>query len=187
MPQATICTLKPNVTREEAVRVLSPRGVRSLLAPARRNLLHQVAEAYVPFRLYEVRFEGMSGSAPAQTRLFALDAVEGALDLFEFPRLPAENELLHIATRNCLPATLGEARAVSLLTEKVLRIVFQQGFFRVRRPKLTAACLPLDFHMPYWLGFYGADGALKCRVLDAVRRRMEGAKARTLFEHWLAA
>jgi hypothetical protein len=41
--------------------------------------------------------------------------------------------------------------------------------------------------MPYWLGFYGADGALRCRVLDAVRRRMEGAKARALFEHWLAA
>jgi hypothetical protein len=57
----------------------------------------------------------------------------------------------------------------------------------VRRPKLTVACLPLDFHMPYWLGFYGADGALRCRVLDAVRRRMEGAKARALFEHWLAA
>ena len=187
MPQATICTLKPNVTRAEAVRILTPRGLRRLLAPARRNLLHQVAEAYVPYRLYEVRFEGMSGKAPAQTRLFALDAVEGTLDLFEFPRIPGEDELVRIETRNLLAAGLEEARAQSLLAEKILRIVFQQGFFRVRRPKLTVACLPLDFHMPYWLGFYGADGALRCRVLDAVRRRMEGAKARTLFEHWLAA
>jgi len=74
-----------------------------------------------------------------------------------------------------------------LLTDKVLRIVFQQGFFRVRKPKLDIARIPLDFHMPYWPGFYGADSALTCRVLDAVRRRMEGAKARALFEHWLAA
>jgi len=28
---------------------------------------------------------------------------------------------------------------------------------------------------------------LRCRVLNAVRRRMEGAKASALFESWLAA
>jgi hypothetical protein len=28
---------------------------------------------------------------------------------------------------------------------------------------------------------------LRCRVLDAVRRRVEGAKASALFEGWLAA
>jgi hypothetical protein len=41
-------------------------------------------------------------------------------------------------------------------------------------------------HVPYWLGFYG-NAALRCRVLNAVRRRMEGAKASALFESWLAA
>ena len=187
MQPATIRSLKPNVTREEAVRVFTPRGLRGLVAAARRNLLQQVADAYVPYRLYQVRLEGMSGWAPAQTRLFALDAVQGSLDLFEFPRLPGEDELLRVETRNCLAPALAEDRAESLLTEKVLRIVFQQGFFRVRRPKLELARIPLDFHMPYWLGFYGTDGALRCRVLDAVRHRMEGAKARALFEHWLAA
>jgi hypothetical protein len=28
---------------------------------------------------------------------------------------------------------------------------------------------------------------LRCRVMDAVRRRMEGEKATELFENWLAA
>jgi len=89
MQPAMIYTLKPNVTREEAIRILEPRGLRRLLAPAQRNLLRQVAEAYVPYRLYQVRLAGMSGKAPAQTRLFALDAVQGTLDLFEFPRAGA--------------------------------------------------------------------------------------------------
>jgi len=187
MQPAAICTLKPNVSREEAIRILDPRGLRRLLASAQRNLLRQVADAYVPYRVYQVRLEGMSGNAPAQTRVFALDAVQGTLDLFEFPRIPGREDLLHVETRNRLEPGLDESRGEQLLTDKVLRIVFQQGFFRVRKPKLEIARIPLDFHMPYWLGFYGADGALTCRVLDAVRRRMEGAKARALFEHWLAA
>jgi hypothetical protein len=41
-------------------------------------------------------------------------------------------------------------------------------------------------HVPYWLGFYG-NAAARCRVLNAVRRRIEGAKASALFESWLAA
>jgi hypothetical protein len=187
MQITAITTLKPNVTREEAIALLEPRGWRSLLARANRNLLRQVADVYVPYRFYRVRLEGMSGNAPAQTRLFALDAAQGSLDLFEFPGIPAEKDLLRVETRNRLEATLAEERGQSLLREKVLRIVFQQGFFRVRNPKIELERLPLDLHMPYWIGFYGADGAVQCRVLDAVRRRMEGAKARALFEHWLAA
>jgi hypothetical protein len=187
MQPAAIYTLKPNVTQEEAVRILQPHGLRRLLAPARKTLLRRVADAYVPYRLYQARLHGMSGNAPAQTRLFALDAVQGTLDLFEFPRAPGKEDLLLVETRNRLEPCLEESRGQSLLAEKVLRIVFQQGFFRVREPKIELQRIPMDFHMPYWLGFYGSDGALNCRVLDAVRRRMEGAKARALFEHWLAA
>jgi len=28
---------------------------------------------------------------------------------------------------------------------------------------------------------------VRCRVIDALRRRVEGAKASAFFEHWLAA
>jgi hypothetical protein len=46
---------------------------------------------------------------------------------------------------------------------------------------------PLELHLPYWLGFYDAQGKVRCRVLDAMRRRIEGPKASAFFEQWLAA
>jgi hypothetical protein len=69
----------------------------------------------------------------------------------------------------------------------VLRVIFQQGFFKLRSIKLETERLPGELHLPYWLGFYGTPDGLRCRVLDAVRRRVEGAKASALFEQWLAA
>jgi hypothetical protein len=45
---------------------------------------------------------------------------------------------------------------------------------------------PVELHVPYWLGFYGNKVA-RCRAMDAVRRRIEGAKATALFESWIAA
>ena len=77
-------------------------------------------------------------------------------------------------------------RSESLLREKLLRVIFQQGFFKVRDLKLEIAPQPMELHVPYWLAFYG-DRLLRCRVMDAVRRRIEGAKASAFFEHWLAA
>jgi hypothetical protein len=45
--------------------------------------------------------------------------------------------------------------------------------------------VPLDLHVPYWIGLYGTTAVRRLRVLDAVRRRFEGGKARALFEAWL--
>jgi hypothetical protein len=56
----------------------------------------------------------------------------------------------------------------------------------VRDLNLEIAPEALELHIPYWLGFYGR-AFLRCRVLNAVRRRMEGAKAAALFESWLTA
>ncbi len=69
----------------------------------------------------------------------------------------------------------------------MLRLLFQSGFFKVRAPRVSVETVGVSFGIPYWLGFYGEDGSLRCRVLDAVRRRMEGEKATVLFEQWLAA
>jgi hypothetical protein len=76
---------------------------------------------------------------------------------------------------------------VELLREKVLRIIFQQGFFKLREPRLDITREPGEIYLPYWLGFYGGGETVRCRVLDAVRRRIEGAKASAFFEQWLAA
>jgi hypothetical protein len=179
-----IRSLKPSVSQEDAIRTFSSRGFATLFWQVRNGPLQRIAAAYVPYWVYQVRYE--VGKA-TQTRLFALDAVDGSLDLFEFPRLPDPRELLSIETRNFLRPSLTEARAEELLREKVLRLIFQQGFFKLREPGFAIVREPIALHLPYWLGFYGARGAVCCRVMDAVRRRVEGAKAAAFFERWLAA
>jgi hypothetical protein len=180
----TIRILKPNVSRDDAIGAFSSRGFANGVWQMRNGPLQRIADAYVPCWIYRVRYE--LGST-TQTRFFALDAVDGSLDLFEFPRLPGPQEFLSIETRNFLRPSLTQARAEELLREKVLRVIFPQGFFKLRERGLDVVREPLELYLPYWLGFYGARGVVRCRVMDAVRRRVEGAKASALFEHWLAA
>jgi hypothetical protein len=183
MPIMPIRSLRPSVSQDEAVRTFTSAGLGALYWRMRSGPLQRVAQVYVPFLLFRVQYE--IGRA-AQTRFFAIDVVDGSLDLFEFPGVPQEDQFLTVETRNCLRPSLTEARAEELLREKVLRVIFQQGFFKLREPKLKALREPVDLYLPYWLAFYGQE-ALRCRVMDAVRRRIEGAKASSLFEEWLAA
>jgi hypothetical protein len=181
MSTKIIHALKPNVTQEEALRVFSSAGVSALYWRMRSGPLRRIADVYVPYYLYRVKYTG----APA--RLFAIDAVDGSLDLFEFPRIPGEPELQALDGRNLLQAALTEKRGAELLRDKVLRIIFQQGFFKIRAAHLEITPVRCEMHLPYWLGFHERDGLVHCRVMDAVRRRMEGAKASAFFEQWLAA
>ncbi len=98
MNTCAIRALKPNVTQEEAVRAFSGTGVSALYWRMRSGPLRRIADAYVPYFLFRVKYAG------APTRLFAIDAVDGSLDLFEFPRIPVERELLEMEGRNRLKA-----------------------------------------------------------------------------------
>jgi len=40
--------------------------------------------------------------------------------------------------------------------------------------------------IPYWVGFYGDEHNLNLTVLNAVRRTVEGSKARRLVKSWLS-
>jgi hypothetical protein len=183
-PCTSILAIRPSVSRQEALRAFRASGLSAVYWRAVRGPLQRIAASYVPFRLYHVEYEI---GAARHSRCFALDRVQGMLDLFEFPSEPSSERLTEIDTRNHLPVLLDHAQSESLLREKVLRIIFQQGFFRIREVRLDIQPSSLSFHMPYWLGFYGVDGRLRCRVMDAVRRRMEGTKASQLFENWLEA
>lgn len=178
-----IQTLKPNVTQQEALRTFSGAGLSTLYWRMRSGPLRRIADAYVPYWLYRVQYN--MGRATHST-LFAIDAVNGSLDLFTFARIPDATDLMSVHTRNYVTPSLQLPSAEALLRQKVLRVIFQQGFFKVRNLNLVIAREPLELHVPYWLGFYGHVAA-RCRVLNAVRRRMEGAKASALFESWLAA
>ena len=181
---STIQSLRPTVTREDAIQAFSASGPASWYWKLRSGSLQSIADAYIPFRVYRVRFPV---GGVQRTHLFAMDAVDGSLDLFEFPAPPGDAETVAVSTRNHPPPTLSEALSLEFLREKVLRVIFQQGFFKLRSVKLETERLRGELYVPYWLGFYGTPEDLRCRVLDAVRRRIEGAKASALFEHWLAA
>jgi hypothetical protein len=179
-----IQSLKPNVTKEDALCFFRSGIFSAAYWRLRSGPLQRIAEAYVPFWVYRVRYE-MVG-APS-TRIFALDAVHGTLDLYEFPQIPRGEDLRTIHTRNRIMPRLEPDAAEELLRMKVLRVLFQQGFFKLRALKVEIERMPLELHLPYWLAFYGNNGTAKCRVMDAVRRRIEGAKAASFFEEWLAA
>ena len=183
MGTVSIRTIRPNVSQNEALRKFSSIGLGTIYRRVRVGPLRLIAGVYVPFFLYRVQYQ--FGRAP-QTRFFAIDAVEGSLDLFEFPGVPEDSQLVDVETRNCLRPALTEKRAEELLRDKVLRVIFQQGFFKLRESNLACVRVPIELHLPYWLAFYGEETA-RCRVIDAVRRRIEGAKAAAFFEEWLAA
>ena len=179
----SIEALKPNVSQSDALQKFSAAGPVALLRNLRLGPLQRIAEVYVPFQLYRVNY---NLGREHQSRLFAIDAIQGSLDLFEFAALPTPDELARIETRNALATNLSDDLAQELLHEKVLRVIFQQGFFKLRDAHLTIEHIPLNLHLAYWLAFYGR-GTVRCRVLDATRNRIEGAKAAALFETWLVS
>jgi hypothetical protein len=178
---ASIQTIKPKISQSDALHKFSAFGPATLLRTLRMGPLQRIAQVYVPFHLYRVDYDL---GREHQARLFAIDAVEGSLDLFEFPAPPKQDDLSEVETKNGLPVNLDDNTAQALLREKVLRVIFQQGFFKLRDANLTFQRLPLDLHFAYWLAFYGKE-TLRCRVLDATRGKIEGAKAAALFETWL--
>lgn len=176
-----IRSLKPNVTREEAVRHFSEGLANGALAWL-RGPVRSLAELYIPFRLFEVK---ISSAGREQAQTFALDAVRGVLDLYQLPA-PADREnVIILDTRNVIPTGLGATAAAERLQEKVRRMVFARGFFRVRGLKIEAIPVPGEICVPYWVCFRGTDERVHLAVMDAVRRRPEGAKVRRLVEEWL--
>lgn len=178
---AVLHSLRPNVSEAEALTAFRG-GIGARLAGLWGTPLRALAAVYVPFHLYRVE---IANGPRRQTSHFAIDAVSGVLDLYRFEDAPADEALVEVRTRNRLAPRLADGEARHLLGEKLRRAVFQTGFFRVRSLSFDAQLAPLELHVPYWVGFHGDDAVRGLRVLDAVRRRFEGGKARALFDDWL--
>src|SRR3984957_9150944 len=108
MRPTSIVALRANVTREDAVREFSSRGLSSMYWRMTAGRLQRIAEAYVPYQFYEVSY--VMTRAP-QKRLFAMDVVDGSLDLFEFPQLPSPQQLVTTETRNRVESSLATGAA----------------------------------------------------------------------------
>jgi hypothetical protein len=178
-----IRSLKANVTQEEAVEAFS-RGLWPTIQGSISGPLRCVAEFYVPFRLHQAE---ISNGGKRENLFFGLDAVNGSLDLYYFNQLPPDGEVIDRESRNCLRARLDANQATELLRAKVRRMLFNSGFFRIRNLEIRLSPLEGEIHIPYWVGFRGQSGHASFVVMDAVRRRIEGAKVRQLLQGWLTS
>ena len=179
---ARIRSLKANVTREEAMQQFSS-GVFDFLRETTFGPLRSVADFYIPFRLFQI--EILNGGKRDQ-RIFGLDAVNGSLDLYHFEQLPGERELTYLETRNCSEVLLGE-EGNQIVIAKVQRLLFSAGFFRMRNLRITAEPIAGEIYVPYWVGFRGRGLRARLAVIDAVRRKPEGARVRQLLRTWLTS
>ena len=183
---ARIRSLKPNVTRDEAIAQFSSGGPVDLMRQAVFGPVCSVAEFYVPFHLFQV---DVLNRGRREQRVLGLDAVNGSLDLYQFEQLPGPQEVTCVETRNCPPALLDDSQAAAMIRSKVQRVLFATGFFRVRGLEITANLIPGEIHIPYWVGWRRHRHGVHARVvvMDAVRRQVEGAKVRYLLQNWLTS
>lgn len=177
----TISSLKPNVSREDALRHFT-EGTRAVAADILRGPARSMADLYIPYRLFQVNIRN---DGREEKKIYAIDAVEGTLDLFSFPQLPPEQGLLTVKTRNFLPSRLQPEQATEKLIDKVRRLLFSRGFSRLRNPEIEAAAIGDNLYFPYWVCFRGREHAAKLEIMDAVRRKSEGGKVRAMVRDWL--
>lgn len=176
-----IRSLKANVTREQALRYFTA-GALNRAADVIRGRVRSIAELYIPYRVFQVKI--ISGGRK-ESHIFALETVRGVLDLYQFSSIPSDRDLIALETRNVLPAVLDASEAEERVMSKVRRMIFKRGFFKLRDLRIEAMSLPGDVCVPYWVCFRGSGDRVHLAVLDAVRRRPEGARVRQLVEDWL--
>jgi hypothetical protein len=177
-----IRSLKPVVGHELALRKLSPTGPSGIIRRWMSGELLGLSEIYIPYRLYKVCVDDRSVRT---TRCMAVDAVSGNLDPFEFAAPPTPDHCIHMETPNYFPARLSEAETQASAREKVRRLLFSAGFFRLAKPVISSELIQAEFYFPYWAGFYGAAENVQVLMLDAVRGTIEGSKASTSIRSWL--
>ena len=181
---ARIRSLRPNVSRDEAIDQFSSGGPVELLRQLAFGPVRSVAEFFIPFRLFQVE---ILNSGKRDRRVLGLDVVTGSLDLYHFEQLPGPGEVVVVESRNCPPALLDDAQAMELLIAKVRRVLFTTGFFRMRNLEISAEPIAGEICIPYWVGFRGRGTQARFVVMDGVRRRIEGAKVRNLLRTWLTS
>ena len=172
--------LKPNVTREQALQLFTA-GPLAFATGLVHGRARSISDLCIPYRFFQVK---VKTRGKEEARIFALEAFRGVMDLYEFSEVPTEADLLTVNTRNFLPSTLQDVHAHDALIAKVRRLIFTRGFFRIRDLHIQAIPLATEVYIPYWICFRGTN-SVYISILDAIRRKPEGAKARHLVEDWL--
>jgi hypothetical protein len=180
--KVTIDSLKPNVTLNEARRLMTTDGLGGMFRYLRLGRLRCITQFYIPFDIFDLKIHR---NGRVETGFVAVDAVNATLDPYAFEHPPLETDCVTLDTRNTIPRLLTLAASQKNAEERVRRLLYQRGFFRISQLKIEASRRPSGICVPYWVGFFGTESQLRMAVLDAVRRRVEGAKVRALVQEWL--
>ena len=173
--------LRPNVSRDQALAEFSRAGWLNRIA---RGALRRVADIYIPHRLYRVE---LRERGEARTIFLAVDSVRAGFDSFIFSAVPSGPELVEMRARNHPEPCVSEEQTRSVALERARRLAYERGLLRIRGLSLSAELVLPELHIPYWAGFFGRGArASRVQVLDAVRRRREGAKLCAFVCEWLA-
>ena len=143
---------------------------------------HGIADIYIPYRLYKVT---LNDRRIRSVRFYAVDAAVGTLDPYEFATPPQPDSWVTVETCNFHPIRLNEDQTRRLLVEKVRRVLYSRGFFRLTNPLISADLIEPEFYLPYWAGFYGDKQDVRIVILNGVRQKVEGSKVRRLVKTWL--
>jgi hypothetical protein len=170
-----ITSIKPDITREQAVAKF--RGAFSQL---RHGRLRIAADFYVPYRFFQMSWN--TGRRKTDT-ILAADAVTGKFDLIEFDRLPGELERMSVDTSMFAEERINEEEAYRLVGERMMRLVFMKGFFKLSRVNVEIN-LAASLHLPYWVGVYERQGRARLEIINALQGRFEGAKLREIVAEW---
>lgn len=174
-----ICSLRPNVTEEEAIEYFSGCDLPGFLRRLTVGPLRYVAPFYIPFRIVQVTIENHETHTTCSV---AVDAIIGSLDVYCFDKTPITT--IVVETRNRATPRLSDSEASQIAKDKSCRLLFRKGFFRLRQLNIHAIAIG-ELHVPYWMGFYGRGAVVHLSVIDAVRRTHEGAKTRRLIHKHL--
>lgn len=176
---ATIYSVKPNLPRSAAIRMLRGKTAFKIIQQIWPGQLRTIADAYIPLRIFRTEIRN---AAKTETACFGIDAVEGSMDLIQFE---GASDLIELQTRNWVAPVLDQSELKAKLVDKVRRLAYQRGFFSLSDLEIRTEALSFGIFIPYWVGFYGTNGSLRPRVLDAVRCEPAGPKVRSLIDNWL--
>jgi hypothetical protein len=170
-----ITAVKPEITREQAVAKF--RGGFSQL---RHGRLRIAADFYIPYRLFQITWDH---GRRATNTILAADAVTGKFDLIKFNQLPEEGDRMSVDTVLFAEERVNEEDAFKLVRERMMRLLFMKGFFKLPRVNLEIH-LAASLHLPYWVGVYDRQGRAHLEIINALQGGFEGAKLREIVAEW---
>jgi hypothetical protein len=182
MTRVAIRTLRPHLTREQAIETLSA-GIAGAARRLARGPVRSVATVHVPFGIFQV---SVRCGGEGEQLVLGIDLVDGVLDLYRFDPPPHSHETEVVHTRNHVEPSLSTQDAAAALRSRVERLAYQRrGFLRPGHLEIDVDVVDEVIHVPYWVGFFGRAETASLVVVDAVRRRVEGPKVRRLIGEWL--